>query len=89
MGRLSVDEVACCENGACERALLVGEMCFLSPIVVRSPEPGDKVLVRGKVRSAQEILSKSQKGQFVAVVEEVGKETVELLSVSSFCKKRE
>lgn len=89
MGRLSVDEVACCENGACERALLVGEMCFLSPIVVRSPEPGDKVLVRGKVQSAQEILSKSQKGQFVAVVEEVGKETVELLSVSSFCKKRE
>lgn len=57
--------------------------------MVRSPEPGDKVLVRGKVQSAQEILSKSQKGQFVAVVEEVGKETVELLSVSSLCTKQE
>lgn len=83
---LVVEEGSCDEGAASGKRLLVGEMSFLSPIVVRSLEPGDKVLVRGKGQSVQEILSKRQGGQFVAVVEEVGKETVELLSLSSFKK---
>lgn len=86
MGKLRVDEAACCERSGFGSTLLVGGMSFLSPIVIRSPEPGDKVLVRGKVQSVHGILAKSQGGQYVAVVEELGKETVELLPLSSMAR---
>lgn len=83
---LVVEEGSCDERAASGTRLLMVGMSFWSPIVVRSPEPGDRVLVHGRIQSVQEILSKKPELQYVAVVEEMGKETVELLPLSSFTR---
>lgn len=83
---LVVEEGSCDEGAASGTRLSVGGMSLDVPIVVRSPEPGDRVLVHGRIQSVQEILSKKLELQYVAVVEEMGKETVELLPLSSFTR---
>ncbi len=86
MGTLLVaEDKARGENPAWGRRLLVGGMSLSPPLVVRSPEPGDRAVVKGRIQSVSEIFSgrREQGDLYVAVVEELGGETVGLLPASS------
>lgn len=71
-----------CSSSAGQEVWLNGEK-FTAPIVIRNPQPGDKALFRGRVRSVQDVLKKraEHQGRW-AVVEEIGNPLVAIIVLS-------
>lgn len=70
--------------GVEKKCLVFNEEKFVPPFIIRSPLPGDKALVDGKVESVQEVVQKKlfPPGKRFVVVEEIGNPLVSIIVLS-------